>query len=168
VDAWVIAGAFGAQTGLMYGDSGTGQLQGYEIYFDSGHHLSLGILDGTSNAQFPTAWVASSTPVPVAQWTHVAASYDGLTMNVYVNGVLSGTSTYAYAAPSLYYPMSPSFGIGADASFSDATFNGQIATVHYYNDYVLTPSDVLNNCRFYEYRFGSGICQGTAPAGPPP
>jgi hypothetical protein len=38
--------------------------------------------------------VPSKTTVPVNQWTHLAGTYDGLTVRIYVNGQLDGSNAY--------------------------------------------------------------------------
>lgn len=47
--------------------------------------------DGTDS--IPT-YVISTNAVPVNAWTHVAATYDGGTLKVYLNGVLDGEGVY--------------------------------------------------------------------------
>ena len=51
------------------------------------------------NAHFASGWnqIEGSEPVPVSAWTHLAATYDGTTVALYLNGVLvaSGASSGA-------------------------------------------------------------------------
>ncbi len=42
-----------------------------------------------------TGGAASSVTIPLNTWTHITGSYDGSTVKVYINGVLSGSGTFA-------------------------------------------------------------------------
>jgi Concanavalin A-like lectin/glucanases superfamily len=44
----------------------------------------------------PSAVVVSVNTVPLNQWTHVAATYDGSTLNVYLNGQLENQAAFPY------------------------------------------------------------------------
>lgn len=41
----------------------------------------------------------STQPVPINTWTHVAASYDGTTLRIFINGILSGKSAVPVPGP---------------------------------------------------------------------
>lgn len=59
----------------------------------------------------------STGTVPVNQWTHVAAAYDGSTVQFYVNGVAAGTSLLANAGMGNADPIT----IGGD--FTEGSYN---------------------------------------------
>jgi len=68
--------------------------------------ISSGVVSGaqkiyagfTNNGTSTT--VTSSANLPLNKWTHIAASYDGSSLKVYVNGTLSGTVANASGLPS--------------------------------------------------------------------
>jgi len=57
------------------------------------------IYAGFTNAGSSTT-VTSATNLPLNTWTHIAATYDGSSLNVYVNGTLSGTVANSSGLPS--------------------------------------------------------------------
>lgn len=63
---------------------------------DRGDNAEFALTIGGSTAQFMIAnhWVGGQTVVPTGSWTHVAGTYDGQFLRVYVNGVLDGEQQY--------------------------------------------------------------------------
>jgi hypothetical protein len=79
--------------------------------------------------------IVSSSTFPAGQWYHVAATYDGQTFKLYVNGMLEGT--VALAKTIVYDPAIP-WTIGSTAPPIRAagyprTFNGVIDEVEIFN-----------------------------------
>ncbi|GAB3876197.1 hypothetical protein GCM10028824_33470 [Hymenobacter segetis] len=87
---------------------------------------------GTSARPYATA----TTAIPASRWTHVAATWDGTALQLYVNGVAvaatSGTSPIATAEP---------LWLGRSAAYSQP-FYGRLDEVRLYNA-ALTPAQVL-------------------------
>ncbi|MBP9200936.1 MAG: LamG domain-containing protein, partial [Gemmatimonadales bacterium] len=50
--------------------------------------------------------LTSTAPLPNGQWTHVAASYSGGTLSLYINGVLDGTLSGAVQPQNSSRPLS--------------------------------------------------------------
>jgi hypothetical protein len=90
IEAWVNPSVNATQvTQWIYGNIST----------NSGNtQVGLGIVvNGTLQLQtWNAAIVTTSTVVPLNVWTHVAASFDGTTYRLFINGVLSATGTTLY------------------------------------------------------------------------
>jgi hypothetical protein len=85
-------------------------------------------------------WVDTkgTTPISTNTWTHLAATYDGNTLKLYVNGLLSASSTL-----DSYSPGSESMLIGRRSS-NNLFFNGTIDEVRIWNT-ALTESQINGN-----------------------
>jgi hypothetical protein len=115
VEAWVSAGATGQIRTLVSKDS---------TATDRSYNLSL---SASNNPQFtiqtangPVS-VTSSVVLTAGTWAHVAGTYDGTTINVYVNGELTGTGGQT---GNITYNNSPLY-IGKTGP-SAAFFNGSL------------------------------------------
>jgi hypothetical protein len=94
----------------LYGASGTNRPSGW-IFANGGTRSSIG-----------TAALALNT------WAHVAATYDGAQLKLYVNGALVTTQAYSGAIPATSNPLK----IGGNAVWGEF-FAGQIDEVRVYN-----------------------------------
>lgn len=113
VAAWVdITGTGSVDTVLAKGYFTSLQYD-LDVHLQSGGSWVVGA--SLKNAAGTTVALASATTVPVNSWTHVAFTYDGNTVRIYVNGV-ADANTAALQAPlalSIYdatvgvYPNSP-------------------------------------------------------------
>ncbi|MBI5631873.1 MAG: carboxypeptidase regulatory-like domain-containing protein [Nitrospirae bacterium] len=70
----------------------------------------------------------SATALPLNTWTHVAATYDGVMMNVYLNGSLDNSRAVSGAIPVNTLPLR----IGADSNGANP-FSGLIDEVEVFN-----------------------------------
>jgi hypothetical protein len=77
------------------------------------------------------------TQLPPNTWTHLAATYDGATLSMYVNGVLAKQSAVSGAMP----VGAGALRIGNDAVFPGEGFNGLIDEVRVY-DRALSPAEI--------------------------
>jgi len=86
-----------------------------------------------------TGWVGISTPTSTGEWHHVAATYDGDTMQLYHDGELGATASGA----GILLDESRAFIIGArsDAGSVGGFFNGSLDEVGYFNA-VVAPEDI--------------------------
>jgi len=119
----------------------------------------------------PVFWVSNgsyqnatgATTIPQNTWVHLAGTYDGTTIKIYVNGVLDGSSSFSGNLPTVSSPTR----IGA--SLLSEMFSGSIDEVRIWN-IALTQTDVQNNmhCQIAAnstglvayYKFNDGIPNG--------
>lgn len=85
-----------------------------------------------------TTLVASAGQIPLDAWTHVAATYDGSVMRLFVNGVARGSVP---KTGSLDADESAAVWIGANPNESYGPFRGLIDDVRVYGR-ALTEDDV--------------------------
>ena len=97
--------------------------------------------------------VVGSTPLSTGVWTHIAGTYDGSQLRVYVNGVLDGSVNTNIAIPTNNLPLR----IGADQNGSNL-FNGLIDEVEIFGR-GLSAAEIQSI-----YNTGSdGKCKSTPP-----
>lgn len=102
----------------------------------------LGVLHGKPSFQVPeTAWshhLQGDQPLPVGRWVHLAGTFDGQTMRIYVDGVLRGS----LERPG---PVNAARGtplvLGSYAQDHTAYFRGALDDVRLY-DRALSPAEI--------------------------
>jgi hypothetical protein len=151
VEAWINSGQHVASADPVIKKAGEGanQADGYALEF-AGNGIKFFVY--TSAGWFDVGPVS----IPIGTWVHVAGSYNGQFMHLYVNGELA--SSRAVTGPII--PSSNELHIGGDPANLDRHYNGLIDEAHVYNR-ALLGSEVANI-----YLAGSsGIC--LPPAGNP-
>jgi hypothetical protein len=96
--------------------------------------LRVGAFFGACQGQPNAKWryTDSRTPIPERKWTHVASTYDGAALRIYINGVLdqtlaiSGTTCANSEALIIGAKVKPSAGI------SEAFFDGRLDDLRVY------------------------------------
>ena len=95
IDAWINPATPGNSLGLVFvmlkGDGCCGDTQSYGFLWGTESMLQSIILrlgNATTNVE-----VRSNAVIPLNEFTHVAGTYDGTTMRLYVNGVLDSSAT---------------------------------------------------------------------------
>jgi len=110
--------------------SGLGGIN-YQLDFeDSPGPYGNGIVFITGSGNY----AASGTTLPVGQWTHLAGTFDGSTLRLYVNGELKASSAGTLGAPN-----GASLMIGGSGGY--ATFSGSIDELALYNR-ALIPTEI--------------------------
>ena len=111
IDAWISPTALGGRV-VDKITAGTGD--GYLL--DTYGGVVRLIVDGQG--------LSGATTIPTGSWSHVAGTYDGTQMRVYLNGNLDGTLATTVAIPTNVLPVR----IGADSDGA-SRFSGQIDEV---------------------------------------
>lgn len=106
-----------------------------------GYYLGLNPTQGVRwNVNGPSP--VDSPTIPTGEWTHIAATYNGVDAKLFVNGVLSGSETNSIPILSSALP----FTVGAQANVPDNQFPGKFDDILVY-DRELTAqeiSDIFN------------------------
>lgn len=84
-----------------------------------------------------------NTVIPLNQWTHVAATFDGTTTCIYINGVLDNSTT-AFSGSIGVSPDSAFIGCDRDGTTKNYFFNGLIYNVRLWN-VARTQSEIFND-----------------------
>ena len=101
-------------------------------------------------AMYDGSFQYSASTIPVSTWTHIAATTEGNTAKMYINGKLDVTRTFNWSNTS---DVTEYMGIGGQQTNSSYKFNGNIAVVKIY-DKVLTAEEVAQNYNAQSSRFG--------------
>jgi hypothetical protein len=123
LEAWVRPTASSGWRTVLLKENGTGELA-YSLYSASGTNRpsAWAYVGGGSGSAIGTA------AVPLTAWTHLAATYDGSNLRLYVGGVLKVTKAYSGSVASTAEPLR----IGGNAVWGE-WFAGQIDEVRVYN-----------------------------------
>jgi surface protein len=138
--------------------------QGWGIYIDFSGQLIF----------HPTGWgnrINTAQNIPLNQWTHVSATYDGTRAKIYINGTLA----YDQPHTGTITPTDDPMGIGVDPGYRSIRFTGTLDEVRVW-DRAITQADVTANkdCEIAgaapnlvaNYHFNQGEADGdnTSPA----
>lgn len=127
LEAWVYPTAFKANVwdGSII-EKTTGNFDGYMLRTGDNGKMDFYIGSGGSWKGITT----SANALSLNSWQHVAASYDGSLLKIYVDGVLvqSGPATGSVTS------NSSNFMIGSSAAFPTRSFEGKIDEVRIWND----------------------------------
>jgi len=148
ISAWIKSD----NTALQYiaGEGDTGN-NGYFLSTNSGNSIRFKMGSGSASKQ-----LLSDGAVDFSDWTHVAGTYDGTTMKLWINGILNSTDTGTVSGPLAYSGITEGFVVGQIEGYTLArTFNGSIDEVMIFNR-VLSDGEIfiladgfdvdLNNC----------------------
>lgn len=137
LSAWIYPTA--AQKGQIISKNGP-----YRLTFHSFRRVEFGLYAGGSGDAY-----FANTILPLDQWTHVAATYDGAKMAVYINGVedttlaLSRTPPRTGAKTGTIVKLGSEVVIGSGISGLEQYFKGNIDDVRIYN-YALSAEEIRN------------------------
>jgi len=143
IEAWVRHDEGGVYDGILQKGSFTSSFGKYEIHTTNDNKLRF-ILNGTTDNS-----VITSNSIPVGLWTHIVASWDGITIRAYINGVVD-QNTDLFSGPLTTDSNPLRIGMYYSSGF---IFNGQIDEVRIYNR-ALTEAEVR-----YHYNQGKPVAQ---------
>ena len=150
IEAWIKPTAPGAPDNpiLVKGDLSSGGSQPYSILFvNAAPNDNRIIFRVGNNSTFDS--LVSSANIPLNIYTHIAVTYDGATMTIYINGVFDSSKTTSIGTLN---QNSLPLAIGGGA----ADFNGAIDELLIYNR-ALSVSDIISP---------AGKCKPTATVAP--
>jgi len=154
VEAWIKPYGHTGSFDPVLKKSGSDQARGFAFEFGGDVIILYVYLGG---------WVgAGGTHIPNNQWSHVAGTYDGNQINVYVNGELVGSA----AASGAITPTSAPLFLGSDPSNPDRHFYGLIDEATVYST-ALSADDIRSIYLAGSAGKGNGfrfISPGTIPA----
>ncbi|HEY3181372.1 MAG TPA: LamG-like jellyroll fold domain-containing protein [Gaiellaceae bacterium] len=147
LEAWVYPTSAPAYAGIVAKERTGGGLP-------YGLEAASGLPDGYVNTG-SNATAASSSALPLSSWTHLAQTYDGTTVRLYVNGALAASTS---ASGSLLNSSDP-LRIGGDQTWGE-WFGGRIDEVRIYSR-ALSQSEIQAD-------MNTAIGGGSPPPPPPP
>lgn len=133
LEAWVNPTSAGNWSSVLFKQGPQGM--NYSLYANNGTNKPVAQVY-LSNAEQNAP---GTGPVPLNTWTHLAATYDGTTLRLYVNGVLAGSKAISGSLLNTPNPLT----IGGNAVWSEF-FQGQIDEVRLYNR-ALTATEIQND-----------------------
>lgn len=143
VAAWVMLKQTAPDGGIIAlaqdnGDSEQGWILGYDEQHFSFALASLGADDGNGKLTF----LKSGTPFQLNRWHHVAGTYDGAQMRLYVDGKLAGESSEQ--SGDILYPPKGRYVMGAYADDNEITpLDGALFEVKVYSR-VLSEAEITS------------------------
>ncbi|MBO6587315.1 MAG: T9SS type A sorting domain-containing protein [Gracilimonas sp.] len=112
--------------------------KGYVLRFDGGGQAP-GVAFAIGDIDYSKPTIFSSSSIPANQWTHVAATYDGNDLKLYINGELDATEAATRNIGENDFDLY----IGSDAAASDYFYSGHIDELSIWNK-ALNRADIEN------------------------
>jgi hypothetical protein len=146
VDAWIYPTALGQFYPSILGKGNVGNFQeSYALFLNPDN--TIGFLVNTDGTATGRGSVFGVTPVLPNTWTLVAGTYDGTSVNVYVNGGLDATAphvgTTIYGTPNDLLIGKADRSTPNPSPYSDSYFNGRIDEAELFNQ-ALSAADIAN------------------------
>lgn len=131
---WIYNGESSGARGVLFGDHGTTGAVSINIELNGNAYNNSIRFYWTANPD----WAASNSIITPNSWSHLAITYSGTDVKVYVNGVLKDTRSGSLATKSKTSGM---FMLGRDYQTGETALNGRINDFRIY-DHCLSPKEV--------------------------
>jgi Concanavalin A-like lectin/glucanases superfamily/Carboxypeptidase regulatory-like domain/FlgD Ig-like domain len=139
VEAWVKLDGMGDLPTIVGKDDWTASESGYVLRIDNYSNVNTPQFQIGSYGWFSVN--ASQGDIPVGEWTHVAGTFDGSTLKIYINGVEAGSSYFSGSIVT----SSCNFYIGGHwNNYVNRQWNGMIDEVRVW-DICRTESEISEN-----------------------
>ncbi len=128
VDAWIFVTANTFFPGIVSKGNVGNFAESYDLFLFTGGTTNgqPAFLVNTNGTSTGRAIAVASSTVPLNTWTHVAGTYDGVNVRVYVNGVLAGTTPHTGTIFATSDPVLIGKSNRTPSSFPDSFFSGSI------------------------------------------
>ncbi|SFT46516.1 Por secretion system C-terminal sorting domain-containing protein [Lishizhenia tianjinensis] len=144
VEAWVKAGSFGSAStsnAIVNRINNTFQdNDGFALSLGNNGVVTAEIGYGTTTFPYAVQHSTSANEVSLNTWTHVAMTFDGSFLKIYVDGVLSTSTTADYPMTASTQPLA----IGYRPQYNQSYFDGIIDEVRVWNT-VRTQAEIVQS-----------------------
>ncbi len=126
IEAWINHDGTGDENAVVVQKGTTAD--GYLLRLQgSGNSVNAAFAVGDINYSGST--ISSSSSIPANQWTHIAGTYDGTNMKIYINGVLDNTETLSRSVGANNNPLL----IGAPNALDGNFYSGEVDEIRIWN-----------------------------------
>lgn len=150
VAAWVMVDYPGSWGGFLSVMQDNGDYEKGWVFGHVGDRFSIGLASegANRNNRGGMTYLQASEPFRIGTWNHVAATYDGTTMHLYVNGEMSAQSTEQ--SGDILYPNATWFSMGTYRDNDEnLRHSGQIHSIQLW-DSVISPQTIQQ--RYNQHR----------------
>ena len=147
IDVWINPSSPGTtearRTAIVWKGNNTGFVQ-YGLVWENDQRVTFRLGGSTATTAQSNAYLTSTSAIPLSQWTHVAVTYDGTAMRLFLNGIEDAVTLPGFTALA---PTTSPLVIGASTAgappplFGYQVFNGAIDEVGIF-DRALTSVEV--------------------------
>jgi len=132
VEIWVKPAALTLLQGLVF-KKNDGPEPGITFFEEYALFLSEGRARWMLGKSFSTNTSALSLPLSVEQWIHLAGTYDGAELRLYVNGLLQATIPWVFGIENSANPLTLGRAYGGVDGYTENYFTGKLDEVRIWN-----------------------------------
>ncbi len=135
IEAWVYLEANGTYQSIVSKLEHSGSREGYELLINNTSQIMFSVGNNWSDWSSAT----SSTTLSINTWYHIAGTYDGSTIRIYINGVEDGNASYTNGITNSIYALNL-----ARRPNGSQYFTGKLDEVKIWSD-ARTSTEIQNN-----------------------